>query len=169
MSRRSGISLLELVIAGSLLATVMASLSLVMRTSRQSWETIDTEYWRLHRMQAVSRHVIRQAREATSVATISPAGTLLTIESPSGTASWEWRSTYGDDANVVLYRAPTGAESVLARDIDSLQFVGYGADGFTAESDASRVHVVQVRVAVTLPRAVATQRSITSKVWLRAW
>ena len=169
MSRRRGISLLELVIAGSMLATVVASLSLVMRTSRQAWETIDGEYWRLHRMQAVSRHVIRQTREASAIVSIDPSGSAMTLALPDGNATWEWRSSFDGDPNVVLYRSTSGSQSVLARDIDSIQFVGYGADGMTLEPDPDRMHVLELRVAVTLPRDSASQRSVTSKVWLRVW
>lgn len=166
-SPRRGISLLELVIAGSLLATVMASLSLVMRTTRQSWETIDEEYSALHQMQAVSHHIVRQAREAAEVTQLT--GSALSLRLPSGIATWRWRSSFGDDRDAVVFDSPDGNQSLLARDIDALEFVGYGADGTTVETDPSRVHVVQLRVVVTLPRSIVSQRAVTSKVWLRAW
>ncbi|MDV6030810.1 MAG: hypothetical protein F9B45_12075 [Phycisphaera sp. RhM] len=169
--RRRGVSMLELVIAGSMLAGVMTGLSLVMRTARQSWETIDSEYAVLQQMHATSRHFVRAAREAVGVESISADGNAITLKMPDDrTATWQWYPNRSGQVGVVTFRDFSNpSESMLAQQIDDLSFTGFDADGVTATNDPDAIHVIQVSVTVTLPRSAVAQRTTHSKVWIRSW
>lgn len=168
---RKGVSLLELVIAGSMLAGVMTGLSFVMRTARQSWDTIDSEYAVLQQMQAVARHFVRTAREANGVSTIASDGSGITLSLPDDqTASWNWTPRRNGRQGVVIHRSPLNPSgAILAGEIDSLQFTGFTGDGVTATTATDDIQVVQITIAVTVPRSAVPQRTIQSKVWIRSW
>ncbi|QDV44230.1 hypothetical protein Enr13x_40920 [Stieleria neptunia] len=163
--------MLELVIAGSMLAGVMTGLSLVMRTARQSWETIDSEYAVLQQAHATSRHFVRAAREAVGVAAISADGNAITLKQPDDqTATWQWYPSRGGQLGVVTFRDSSNpSESMLAQQIDDLSFTGFAADGVTATNDPDAIHVIQVAATVTLPRSAVPQRTTQCKVWIRSW
>ncbi len=77
--RRKGLTLLEVVIAGSMLAVVMTSLSLVLRTARTSWEANDNDYGSIHYAHTVALHFVREAREARSVASFAANDVAFTL------------------------------------------------------------------------------------------
>ncbi|MGB7345749.1 MAG: hypothetical protein WBD20_16150 [Pirellulaceae bacterium] len=163
--------MLELIVAGSMLAGVMTSLSLVMRTSRQVWETNDSEYAVLHQMHAVSRHVVRSAREARGVSAINPNGSGVTLKMRDGTSTqWAWSSAGHGMKNVVTFQNSAAAnDSVLAKDIRSMTFSGFDADGVTAVTEPDDIRVLQFAVEVDVPRSAVAVRRIESKVWIRSW
>lgn len=163
--------MLELVIAGSMLAGVMTGLSFVMRTARQSWDTIDTEYAVLHQMQSVSRHFVRAARESQGVDAIQADGSGITLNMPGdSTRSWQWTAQRDGVNGVVTLRGSLSpGESILAERIDALTFSGFGPDGVTPTSIPDDIQVIQIGVTVTLPRSAVAQRTIISKVWIRSW
>ncbi|MCA9136317.1 MAG: hypothetical protein KDB00_06155 [Planctomycetales bacterium] len=161
--------MLELIVAASMMAAVMTSLSLVMRSTRQCWETLDTEYAATHQMHAVTRHFVRAAREAKTVTSIKPDGSGITMtladDSP---ISWEWRNSYHGNKHVVLLTTTAGS-SVLAHGIDALAFRGFGTDGVTQISEPDDIQVVEVTATVTIPRSHVAQRSAVGKVFIRLW
>ena len=163
--------MLELVVVGSMLAGVMTGLSLVMRTARQSWDVIDTDYAVLHQMQAVSRHFVRAARESNGVAAIKADGSGITLTTTNGsTLNWQWMAQHSGAEGVILVsQSLPPSQNVLAERIDSIHFVGFGADGVTPTSIVDDIQVVQVSVTVTLPRSATATRTIVSKVWVRSW
>ncbi|WP_182865731.1 hypothetical protein [Stieleria mannarensis] len=169
--RRRGVSMLELVIAGSMLAGVMTGLSLVLRTARQSWDTIDSEYAVLQQMHATSRHFVRTAREAKGVVTIVPDGNAITLAMPNDqSATWQWYPSRSGQRGVVTFQdSSLPSQSQLAHDIDALQFSSFAADGVTPTNDPDQIHVIEVKATVTLPRSAVPQRTTQSKVWIRSW
>ncbi|QDT11427.1 hypothetical protein [Planctomycetes bacterium K23_9] len=163
--------MLELIIAGSMLAGVMTSLSVVMRTARQSWEINDAESAALHQMQAVGRHFVRSARECRAVSNISADATSVTLVMRDGIETqWAWRNAGSGMSDVVIVGSSAdGTESVLAQNIRSLQFVGYDADGVTVVSDPDEIRMLTIAVAIDLPGAADPQRQLRSSVWIRSW
>lgn len=163
--------MLELVVAGSMLAGVMTSMSLVMRTARDSWEMSDTEYGVLHHMHAVGRHFVRAAREARGVASIRSDGSGITMEMRDGTTKeWAWSSASHSMKDVVTVQSSAVAQSsALAQNIASLQFVGFDADGVTTVTNPDDIRMVQVTVEVNVPKAAIPVRRMQSKVWIRSW
>ena len=170
LSRR-GISMLELVIAGSMLAGVMTSLSVVMRTARQSWEISESDSGSLHQLQAVVRHVVRSTREAQSVVAVGSGGASMTLKMRDGsTMQWGWKNAQEGMPNVVTMNSSQLASPVvLARNIRSLQFEGFEADGVTQVGDAADMRLISVTATIQLADAATSIRTAHSKVWIRSW
>ena len=163
--------MLELVIAGSMIAVTMSSLALVMRTAGRSWELVDSDYAALHQMQALVRHIVRATREAKSVVFLSTDGRSLTIELPSGEQqSWRWEkspaSTFG---SISFDSTQEPAKRVLAEQIHSFQIQGFDADGVTLQNQPDQIHVLKISAGVVLPDSFQPNRSVSSKVWIRSW
>lgn len=162
--------MLELIIAGSMLAGVMTSLTLVMRSTRQAWEINDDEAAVLQQMHAVARHFVRSAREANSVSSIAADGSGITLEHPNGeTTSWRWSANGRGMSDVVTVTSSDAGSAILAQNIDSMRFEGFGADGVTPVSDPSEVSLVAVTVAVNLPSTDNPARQTRCNVWIRSW
>ena len=164
--------MLELVIAGSMLAAVMTSLSTVMRTSRVSWDVADNDYAMLHQAHSVARHFVRAVRESAGVSRVQSGGAEIELQMRDGsTATWRWAAQdAGGWSNVVLFDSSSApSETTLAHNIQRLRFVGYQADGVTVALSPDDIHLVEVTVAVALPRKLASQQQIQSKVWIRSW
>jgi Tfp pilus assembly protein PilV len=167
---RRGITMLEVIIAGSMLAMVMTSLSVVLRTSRVAWEANDEDYGSMHHAHAVTRHLVRQSREASSVAAIA-ANELQLRMNDGSTLTWKHLAV-GPDArpNVVMVTSSaTGTESALAYDIRNLTFTGYMPDGLTQTKLAEDVRLIEIKAEVLLSRGSGSVQTVASKVWIRSW
>lgn len=169
--RRRGVTLLELVIASSMLAVIMTSLSMVMRTARVAWEANDNDYAALHHGQTVARHFVRQAREARSVKRLTNGGDNISLQLRDGSQlTWDHVGNSGGNTDVVLLSFSTSGQQIpLAYNIRNLSFTGYEADGKTVATDVDDIRLVQVNVTVVLPRGSNPQQTFSSKVWIRSW
>lgn len=169
---RGGYSLLELIVAMSLLTVVMTATSSVLRTSRQVWEAHEADLTRLQSAHAVVRHIVREAREAREVVSVDadqPAGAALTVRLPDGD-ELSWR--HDSRSNQVLFRqtSVSATSQVVADQIDSLEFRPVLIDGSDFQPDrADRIQELTVLAGVTLPRESATPRRAVASVWLRAF
>lgn len=170
-SSRLGVSLLELVVASSLLAGMVSGFSLIMRSARQSWELVDDEYAAMHQVQALVRHFVRAARESHGVVAISPDGTRITIEGEGDRRlTWSWNTSKGQSGGRVTFRdSQRGGAADLAHDIRSLQFQGYALDGVTRTSDPEEIRVIEVAASVAPSEESAHLKTVRSKVWIRVW
>ena len=163
---RTGFSLLELMVATAMLATLVTSVSLLLRAGQNSWDAHESDHAKLEAAHAVVRHLVRQVRQATEVTAISdPDDTTgsLSVTMPGGDA-YTWSLT----GSQVQFTIPAGS-SVMSNEIDELTFVGYKADGETTTADADEVQAVLCSVKVTLPRETNADRTVSCMVWLRAW
>ena len=166
--KRRAMTLLELVIATSMLAMVMTAISVVMRTSRQAWEAHEADYLRIEAAHATLRHIVRQVRQAEAVTEISAAtdtsgriGLLL----PNGdTRVWDH-----DGGTNTVNCGITTADDMLAPNITGLTFVGFRADGATMTSDPTEIQCLRVDVSVQLPRETSGARTVSSWAWVRSW
>jgi type II secretory pathway pseudopilin PulG len=168
--RRYGITLLELVIASSMLAVIGSSLSLVLRTARVSWETNDTEAGIHQHAQAVIMHVVRTAREARKVIAIT--ATSVALETRSGeTMTWTHQPVSADGRNgaVMVSFSSSGGQYPLAYDIRNLTFTGYQEDSTTITTDPTQTKMIQVSATVEIPGNAQRLQTISSRVWIRAW
>ena len=162
--------MLELVIAGSMMAVVMTSLSIVLRTGRVAWEANDNDYGAMHHAHAVATHFIRQAREARGVANLGASGEFVTLEMRDGsTVSWSLSSGGGGSAGQVIVSSSSGVVTPLARSISNLSFTGYRADGVTVATDIDDIRLLMISVSVDLPRGYGSRQTVASKVWIRSW
>lgn len=170
--RRSGITMLELVVAGSMLAIVMTSLSVVLRTSRQSWEANDSDAGSLQHAHAVTRHFVRQGRESLRVEAIAADGSDVTLGMRDGTTvRWSYVASTADGMTdvVMVESSATGGKSPLAHGIHNLKFTGYQADGFTPAVKVEKIRLVKISADVLLDRNNSAKRTVSSNVWIRSW
>jgi hypothetical protein len=121
---------------------------------------------RLDAAYATLRHITRQVRQAEVVTAISsPAdnsGSLSVVFADGGTIVW-------DHSGTDVYYGVATPTSLLATGVTSLSFVGYEADGVTTTTDVANVHSILCTVTVPLEQSATPARSLSVRVWLRAW
>lgn len=166
-SIRRGFSLLELMAAATITATLMVSSMVVIRSSYAAWAAHEGDMVKTSAADAVLRHIIRNLRQAASVSSLSDpsdtTGRLELIDADGATHYWEHTGT---SDGIVEYNA-SGA--VLAEGIDSLVFTGYESDGVTTTVVADDVHLVRCAITVTLPRGAGESRTVSCCGWIRSW
>jgi len=161
-------TLLELVIASAMMALLLTTVTLILRTSRQAWEAHEGDYTRLVGLHASLRQIVRQVRQADAVTAISAAsdnsGT-LTLAMPDGTATvWAY-----DNTAKSIRSGVTTADQLLSNNIQALNFVGYKADGVTPTAVPTEIHNLRISVTVQLPRETNATRTYSSWAWIRSW
>lgn len=163
---RRGFSLLELLVAATLMATIVTAATVVLRSTQTSWTAHASDQANLDAAYATLRHLTRNLRQAEAITAISTAGDL------SGSISALLASgqsvVWDHSGSQVTYGvgAPT---SLLASGVSELSFVGYKADGVTATTAPAEVQSVVCTVKVSLQRSSTPTRTISSRIWLRAW
>lgn len=172
MAARSGYSLLELIVAMSLLSVLMTATSSVLRTSRQVWEAHEADLTRLRSAHAVVRHIVRETREAQEVTEVTarqPTGGRLSVRLPDGDElTWQHDAT---TSQVLFRQASVSSQAqVVADQIDSLEFRPILIDGTEFQPDRpERIQELTVLAGVQLPRETLVSRRAVSSVWLRAF
>jgi prepilin-type N-terminal cleavage/methylation domain-containing protein len=165
---RPGFSLLELVIASSMLALLMVAVGVVLRSGRQAWEAHEADYTRLEALHATVRHIVRSARQADVVMELSApsdnSGRLGLRLIDGSTVVWDHDAV----TNNVNYGVTTPS-NLLANNITTLKFTGYKADGITTTTTTSDVQSLLIEASTTLPRESGGTKTMTSWVWMRAW
>lgn len=169
-ARRSGLSLLELVVSSAMLAVIVTSLSLVLRTARSAWDTAESDYGSLHHAHTIARHFVRQAREAASVSSLASNGRSVTLLLRDGdSVTWTYTAggtgKYQDAVNVT--HSGTGQTSPLAYGIRELNFVGYDANSAITATPQD-IQLLEITVTVGIGKGTVT-RDVKSSVWVRAW
>jgi prepilin-type N-terminal cleavage/methylation domain-containing protein len=163
---RRGFSLLELLVAATLMASIVTAASMVLRSTQTSWTTHVADHQNLGAGYATLRHITRGVRQAESVTAISApgnlAGSLSVLLSNGQSVVW---SLSGTQVNYGV-GAPS---SLLAYGVTELSFVGYKADGVTTTTVPAEVQSVLCTVKVSLQRSSTPTRTLSSRVWLRAW
>jgi prepilin-type N-terminal cleavage/methylation domain-containing protein len=165
---RSGFSLLEMMVATAMMATLMTSVVVVMRSGYAVWNAQEADIDVLENGYGVLRHFIQQMRQADSVTIISlPSDTTgdLTFVTPTG-AIRSWSHNGGPKE---IYFNNGISNQLLAKNIDALSFTGYKADGATQTTVVDEIQVVKCAVQVTLPRGGGLARSVSCQAWIRSW
>lgn len=161
-------SLLEMMTATAIMATLMATVVVVVRSGYAAWNAQEADIDRLENAYGVLRHVAQQLRQANSVTAISAAasttGSLSFLPATGATRTW----TYNSGTSEVYFNNGT-SNQVLAKTINSLNFVGYKADGVTATTTVGEIQVVKCTVQVTLPRGGGVNRTVSCRAWIRSW
>ena len=169
INNRKGMTLLELIIASSMLAMLLTAVTVVLRTAHSAWQAEEGDFAKLQSLQATLRQIVRQVRQAGAVTAISAANNTsgsLTITLWDG-SSLSWAR---DNATNNVYCDPNSPPTqLLATDITSLTFAGYMADGVTLAATPDQIHSLQIQAQVQLPRETNGARTITTWVWLRSW
>lgn len=166
--RRHGLTLLELIIASSMLAMLLGSVSVVIRAGRASWTAHEADYHRIEAAHSVVRHIVRQIRAAEAVTEVTVDTNnsgRLGLRMPNGdTVVW----AHDSEDNAVNYGV-SSPDNILATEITGLRFRGMRADGVSAATSAADVQCVQIEVTIQLPREANGQRIVTSWAWVRSW
>jgi prepilin-type N-terminal cleavage/methylation domain-containing protein len=165
--RRQGLSLLEMMAATAIMATVTAAVVVVMNTGFAVWSAQEADIDVLENGYGVLRHFCRQMRQATGITAITAAGN--TTGSLSFTSATGATCTWGRDVSSNVYYNNGTSNQLLAKGINSLTFTGLKADGLTATTTVTDIQVVQCQVQVTLPRGAGVTRTLTTRAWIRAW
>lgn len=163
--RRRAVTLLELMAALAITATLMASISVVMHTGLTAWQAHEADLEIAANANAVLRHLVQTARQATNVGSISGAGNTtgtMTVTLADG-SEVRWALT----GTQVTHQVDAGATTPVADDIAGLEFIGYEADPATTTTTGGDVR--SVRCAVTTNQPAGGTRTISSRVWLRSW
>ncbi len=166
--RRFGVTLLEVIIASTILTTVVSSVTILLRSGRDAWEANNNDQARLEAAHATVRHIVRRVRQATSVVAMSGPSD----DSGSISVLMESGDTYvydHDSSDDTVDFGVTTAASVLGENITKLKFTGYEADGTTSTTVVGDVQSIKVEAEVQLPRATGGTKTVTSWAWIRTW
>lgn len=166
---RPAVTLLELIIASAMLATVVAATSTVLRGSLATWEGHESDQMRIDSAHATMRHLVRHIRQAQRVSSLSIAtdnSGSLSLLMPSGdTYAWGHDSGTG----VVNFDTDGSADQLLAEQITGLKFVAYQADLATATTTPDEIRAIRCTVTTELDREAGSTVTLNSWVWLRSW
>jgi prepilin-type N-terminal cleavage/methylation domain-containing protein len=167
-SQSRGFSLLEMMVATAIMATLMSSVVVVMRSGYAVWNAQENDVDVLENGYGVLRHFVQQLRQADAVTAISASsdttGDLSFTTATGVTRTW----SHNGPAEQVYFNNGT-SNQMLARNIDSLTFTGYEADGVTATTAVTDIQVVQCAVQVTLPQGAGVTRTLSCRAWIRSW
>ena len=165
---RGGFSLLEMMVATAIMATLMTTMVVVIRSGYAVWNAQEQDIAISDSGNAVLRHFVRELRQATAVTAISApsstTGSLSILTASGGTKSWSFNSGQLQ----VMFNNGTSTQ-VLAPSINELTFVGYEADGVTATTVVDEIQVVKCMVKVTLTQGGGQTRTVACRAWVRSW
>jgi prepilin-type N-terminal cleavage/methylation domain-containing protein len=165
---RRGLSLLEMMVATAIMATLMASIVVVMRTGYSTWNAQEADIDALENGYGVLRHFVQQMRQATAVTVISaPSDTTgdLSFTTPNSVVR-AWSHNGGPEE---VYFNNGTSNQLLAKNIDTLTFTGFEADGVTQTTVVDDIQVVQCAVQITLPHGAGVSRTLSCRAWIRSW
>lgn len=155
-------------VATAIMATLMASVVVVMRSGYAVWNAQEADLDVLENGYGVLRHFVQQMRQADAVTAISAASDTtgdLTFTTSTGVP----RTWSHNGAPEQVYFNNGTSNQLLANNIDTLTFTGYEADGATLTTVVNDVQVVQCSVQVTLPQGAGVTRTLSCRAWIRSW
>jgi hypothetical protein len=157
-----------MMVATTIMATLMASVVVVMRSGFEVWNAQEADIDALENAYSVLRHFVQQMRQADSVTAISApsdtTGDLSFLTASGATRTW---SHSGAPKEITFNNGVTSG--LLAKGIDTLTFTGYEADGVTQTTVVNEIQVVNCAVQVTLPRGGGVTRTVSCRAWIRTW
>lgn len=168
VNRRNGTTLLELILATTLLTSMVTATAVVLRTGHVAWEANQSDVTLISSGNATVRHIVRRVRQAEAVTAISgpsdTSGSLSVLMASGETLVWD----HDNGAKQVSYGIGS-ADSLLGQDIATLSFTGYRADGTTQTTVPAEIQSVKCRASVELARTSGGTRTVSCWAWLRAW
>lgn len=153
--------------ATAIMATITASVVVVMRSSYAIWNAQEADIDILENGYGVLRHFVTQMRQATSITAITASNN--TLGSLSFTTFSGATRTWTRNASNDVYFNNGTSNQLLAKSINSMTFTGYKADGVTATTTVSDIQVVVCQVQITLPRGAGVTRTLSTRAWVRSW
>lgn len=165
---RAGMSLIELLTAAAISASLMTASLIVVRSSYESWRLVDSEAEAAEHAYAAVRHVVRSCRQAQGVLQVSGSSTangqlkLATVDGD--TVRYQHVAT----GEVEYWHTAAAVKTTLARGLTELRFTGLSADGVTEATSPDKVRTVRVSAAYATGLSGGT-RSIQCLAQLRSW
>jgi hypothetical protein len=154
-----------MMVATAMMATLMASVVVVMRSGYAVWNAQESDVNQLENGYGVLRHFVQQMRQATSVTAISgptdTTGDLSFLTAAGTTRTW----SHNGPPEEVYFNNGTSS-GLLAKNIDSLSFTAYQADGVTQTTTVNEIQVVQCTAQITLAGGT---RTVSCRAWVRSW
>ena len=167
---RAAYSLLELVIAMTLLSVVMTATTVVLRTARQAWEAHEADHVRIRTAHSAVRHIIRQVRDAAEVVSVTNSrkvSSTLSVRMNDGD-QLTWKHDAKSKRILFTQTSVSKQATVLAEGIETLEFRPVRVDQTAYDSRLNdRVQELFVLVGVKLPREKPVVRTAMGVVWLR--
>lgn len=158
-------SLIELVAATTIMATVMTSVVVLVRSGYGVWNAYEQDIDINENSYGLLRHIVRQLRQADAITAISaPSNTsgYLSFVTPSGTTN-AWTYNGGQ----VMFNNGSGNQ-LAAHSIDELIFVGYDADG-NPTTTPEDIQSVRCTTQVTLTQGGGVPHAVSVTAWKRSW
>jgi type II secretory pathway pseudopilin PulG len=163
--RRAAMSMIELIAATAVMAVLMTSVVVVVRSSYGVWNAYEQDIDISENAYGVLRHVIRQLRQADAITAISAAadasGGLSYTTADGATRSWS------HNGGQVFYNNGSG-DQLLAQSIDELTFVGYDAAG-NQTTVPDEIQRVKCTAEVTLTQGSGAPKTVSATAWIRSW
>ena len=158
-------TLLEAVLAMTILTTISLLGAEALRTTWQSWDIQDKRSEQLQHLEGALSHITRQLRTARNVVLVTPStdnSGAIHITLPDTTVV-EWN--HDEITNEINYTANLST-SLLAAGIDELKFECYEIDGTTLTTNVPDIRTIRTTVTVIIP-VQNTPYSLSTTVWLR--
>jgi len=153
--------------ATAIMATVTASVVVVMNTGYAVWNAQEADIDVLENGYGVLRHFVRQMRQATAITAITASsntqGNLSYSTAAGATCTWARNAS-----NDVYYNNGT-SNQLLAKGITSMTYTGYKADGVTTTTTVTDIQVVQCQLQIVLSRGAGVTRTLSTRAWVRTW
>ena len=168
--RRFGLTLLEVVLAGTLTVAVVSALHVVLRGAHEAAASLHGEDDVLRQADAALRLMTRRCREAEGVLSVGPtADEGFRLDVGGGEIVMFTRGGGGNELRLIDTRFADGLTRTVAENVTGLDTVIYEADGATVTTDPAAAGMIEITLTVDLPRDHAPARTVSGRVWVRRW
>lgn len=162
---RRGFTLLEVMVALSISAVLMASSMVILRSSYTAWQVHEADLNVAASGNAILRNIVQTVRQAEAIVSPDSGGsstsTLTILRADSSTITWAL------SGSEVTHQINSDSAQPLAGGVTGLAFNAYLADGTTLASTADEVHAIHCEVTTNKPSGGT--RTVSSFVWMRSW
>jgi type II secretory pathway pseudopilin PulG len=160
-------TVVELVVAVSLMAVVAAVMAPLLHAVQSSWAAEQQDSECLANARAYIQHFQQHVSQASHVTTVSDR---LTVEGHLQFVTWDGvEARYEIDADDNIQFGPLGAPTDLAGPADMLRFTCYDASDFgTPITDGSLIRLVKVEVTLHSPTDPGRSHTLSTSVYIRA-
>jgi type II secretory pathway pseudopilin PulG len=165
--RPRGVTLVELVIAVSMMVVVVAMMAPVLHGVQSSWRTKEGNSESLAQARAFMHHLHRQLSQAVRITAVSDSetsqGHIQFVTCDDVEARYEIGAT--DD----IQFGPVGSLVDLAGPVETMRFTCYDGNDFsTPTTDANSIRVVTVEATFRNPNTSGRDHTFSTSVYLRA-
>ena len=161
----SGLTMLEMVIALAIMATVFAAILPLFRNIQNSWDSKQAAAEALQNGRVLIDHLNRNLAKAVKITAVSDSAAndgYIQFEDNDG------NNFKYDIANSYVRFGFVGSLSDLAGQVSQLQFTCYDADDFsTPITDANHIRSVKVQTTLTNSATLGQDKTFTASVYLR--